>query len=370
MLVFRERLSSNMSVLDIVPNSQYRLSHRDKLRSARACTRLCCLFLAVTAPTGLFCLAVRAQTGPANPVVVQPGAPGMPSKRLPPSATAELPPRSQAEVAFMQGMIMHHAQAVEMTALILSHTENKDLRSLGARINSSQSDEIRFMRRWLAARGEPITRVPSVALRVAAAAIILFAGVCRLQAQEPTPSPTPSAQEERNPFAPEPAPVLPPGMTGSDANDPRAKLGPGLYDAGEASMGIKHLILVKKPDAFQLGSADADDPKVQKTLSQLGMNNTSKIPKPMQLVRAQLAFAHSDFSFQGNHLFQGNFYGVKIYDIFNPANTTLLTSLVCPGGEGGVSVYKKLLFMLVGMPDGGLGFGYQGFSPEPPPTPE
>ena len=57
----------------------------------------------------------------------------------------------------MQGMIMHHAQAVEMTALILSHTENKDLRSLGARINSSQSDEIRFMRRWLAARGEPIT---------------------------------------------------------------------------------------------------------------------------------------------------------------------------------------------------------------------
>jgi uncharacterized protein (DUF305 family) len=57
----------------------------------------------------------------------------------------------------MQGMIMHHAQAVEMTALISSHTENKDLRSLGARISSSQSDEIKFMRRWLAARGEPVT---------------------------------------------------------------------------------------------------------------------------------------------------------------------------------------------------------------------
>jgi len=57
----------------------------------------------------------------------------------------------------MQDMIMHHAQAVEMTALILSHTQNKNLRSLGARINSSQSDEIKFMRRWLAARGEPIT---------------------------------------------------------------------------------------------------------------------------------------------------------------------------------------------------------------------
>jgi uncharacterized protein (DUF305 family) len=55
----------------------------------------------------------------------------------------------------MQGMIMHHAQAVEMTALIASHTENEDVRSLGARISSSQSDEIKFMKRWLAARGEP-----------------------------------------------------------------------------------------------------------------------------------------------------------------------------------------------------------------------
>ena len=55
----------------------------------------------------------------------------------------------------MQGMIMHHAQAVEMTSLIPSHTENKDLRLLGARISSSQSSEINFMKRWLAARGEP-----------------------------------------------------------------------------------------------------------------------------------------------------------------------------------------------------------------------
>lgn len=55
----------------------------------------------------------------------------------------------------MQGMIMHHAQAVEMTALIPSHTENKDLQLLGARISSSQSSEINFMKRWLAARGEP-----------------------------------------------------------------------------------------------------------------------------------------------------------------------------------------------------------------------
>jgi len=89
------------------------------------------------------------------PVVVQPGAPGKPTRKLPASTTGTLPPASQAEAEFMRGMIMHHAQAVEMTALIVSRTENKDLRLLGARISNSQTGEINFMRRWLIARGEP-----------------------------------------------------------------------------------------------------------------------------------------------------------------------------------------------------------------------
>jgi uncharacterized protein (DUF305 family) len=102
----------------------------------------------------VFPSARAQQTDPAKPVVVQPGAPGAPSKTLPSTTRATLPPRSPADVEFMQGMILHHAQAVEMTAMIPSHTQNKDLRSLGARISSSQSDEINFMKRWLAARGE------------------------------------------------------------------------------------------------------------------------------------------------------------------------------------------------------------------------
>ena len=89
-----------------------------------------------------------------QPVIVQPGAPGQPSRRLPPDTTAKLPPPSAADVRFMQGMIMHHQQAIEMTALIPSHTDNKDLQLLGARISRSQDDEIKFMKRWLTARGE------------------------------------------------------------------------------------------------------------------------------------------------------------------------------------------------------------------------
>ena len=113
--------------------------------------------IAASAYAGSPLLATAQQKEAAAPVVVQPGAPGEPTKRLPDSTKGVLPPRSAADVAFMQGMIMHHQQAVEMTALIDSHTENANLRELGARISSSQSDEIRFMKRWLAARGEPIS---------------------------------------------------------------------------------------------------------------------------------------------------------------------------------------------------------------------
>lgn len=100
--------------------------------------------------------ALAQHSDPPKPVVVQPGAPGSPTKTLPSSTHATLPPQSAADVEFMQGMIMHHAQAVEMTAMMASHTDNKDLRALGARISSSQSDEIKFMKRWLATRGEPL----------------------------------------------------------------------------------------------------------------------------------------------------------------------------------------------------------------------
>jgi len=191
------------------------------------------------------------------------------------------------------------------------------------------------------------------------------------QAQKPANPPSDKdakkAEEAgQDPFAPEPAPALPPGMSGSDVNDPRFKLAPGLYDAGEASMGLEHLLLLKKPDAFQLGATDPDDPKVVQILGQLGMGSNSKIPKSLHMVIAQLAFANSDLAFEGDHLFQGNFYGISIYDIADPAKAKLLTSLVCPGGQGDVSVYKNLLFMSVEMPNGRLDCGAQGFPPEPP----
>ncbi len=116
------------------------------------------ILLSASAHTGFISASASAQQAdPATPVVIQPGAPGKPSKTLAPFTRAVLPPKARADAEFMQGMIVHHSQAIEMTALIASHTENKDLRALGARINSSQSDEIKFMKRWLAARAESIS---------------------------------------------------------------------------------------------------------------------------------------------------------------------------------------------------------------------
>lgn len=116
------------------------------------------VFVIATILTGFFPLHISAQqSAPTKPVVVQPGAPGKRTKVLPPKTKAKLPPVSTADVQFMQGMITHHAQAVEMTALIEARTENKDVRSLGARISHSQADEIAFMKRWLVARGQPVS---------------------------------------------------------------------------------------------------------------------------------------------------------------------------------------------------------------------
>lgn len=114
----------------------------------------------MAASTLVTVLCPQAYTQEANragtSVVVQPGAPGQPTRILPSSTRPTVPHLSQADVAFMQGMIMHHSQAVEMAAMIPSRTENKDVQSLGAKISSSQMDEINFMKRWLLVRHEPI----------------------------------------------------------------------------------------------------------------------------------------------------------------------------------------------------------------------
>ena len=196
-----------------------------------------------------------------------------------------------------------------------------------------------------------MNQIHRMAFRLVASSLLLAAGFAISASGQDTPKP---------------APTLPPSMVGSNASDPRASLSPGLFDAGERALGMKHLQLVRKPDSFQLGTDNPDDPKVQSMLKSFGIADTSKIAKPIQLDIAQGAFTNSDLAFQGNHVFVGNYYGINIYNVADSATARLVTSIVCPGGQGDPSVYKNLLFMSVESSNGRVDCGTQGFAPNPP----
>jgi hypothetical protein len=157
---------------------------------------------------------------------------------------------------------------------------------------------------------------------------------------------------------PDPTKALPPTVYSnprSGPDDPRIGLKPGLYDAGEAIFGLEKIASLQKPPGF------APDP-----------NAPEPPPPPAPPAGAaaggrggrgptlNTGTTNSDIAFIGNHLFVGNYYGINFYDIDNPAKTKLGTSLVCPGGQGDVSVYGHLLFMSAEAVNGRIDCGTQG----------
>ena len=127
---------------------------RDNVRTTLSSRRFfpvlsLCLFLSGGCRTG--------DTG-AGPAIVQPGAPGQQSKVIGAAAAADLSKVSftPADVRFMQGMIGHHSQALEMTAIVREHSTNEGLRALALRIEVSQADEIKMMQDWLTSRGQAL----------------------------------------------------------------------------------------------------------------------------------------------------------------------------------------------------------------------
>jgi uncharacterized protein (DUF305 family) len=118
--------------------------------------------ISVRLTSALLFLAAAGLAQPSKPAaapvpIVQPGAPGQPSKTLSPAAVRSTRPPAEADVSFMQGMIMHHSQAVEMVDLLRTRAKSPALRAFGEKISLSQTDEIKFMKQWLADRGKPAT---------------------------------------------------------------------------------------------------------------------------------------------------------------------------------------------------------------------
>ena len=152
-------------------------------------------------------------------------------------------------------------------------------------------------------------------------------------------------------------------------DDPRIGLKAGLYDAGEAISGLEKLASIPKPPGFAPGNfipnpvmPDPEPPE------------PGKPPRPPSV---QYGSTNSDLAFSGNHVFVGNYNGINFYDIDNPAQVKLRASLICPGGQGDVSVYGHLLFMSAEAINGRTDCGTQGVPlpagyvppPVPPPDP-
>jgi len=142
-------------------------------------------------------------------------------------------------------------------------------------------------------------------------------------------------------------------------DDPRVGLKAGLNDAGEAAFGMVKLVSLPKPPGFDTVVNSPARP--------------AEGDQPARPARIQYGSTNSDLAFSGNHLFVGSYNGINFYDIDNPAKTALRASLVCPGGQGDVSVYGHLLFMSDEAENGRIDCGRQGIAPpagyKPPPPP-
>ncbi len=152
----------------------------------------------------------------------------------------------------------------------------------------------------------------------------------------------------------------------SASTDPRVGLKAGFRDAGEAASGLELVVAVPKPEGFFDPSAPAGGPiPPEKTPEEEEKEKKEREGKPEDPVEdakrsSFLNFGNSDLAFSGDRLFVGNFHGFNTYNVEDPATPKHLASVVCPGGQGDVSVLGNLLFMSVEQTRGRLDCGVQG----------
>jgi hypothetical protein len=153
------------------------------------------------------------------------------------------------------------------------------------------------------------------------------------------------------------------------ANDPRIGLKAGFRDAAQAIRNLEMVASLSKPAGFFDSRQPAGDPTPPERPAKPGANDdddenegrgqrggTSPTPQRPD----ELRFANTDLAFRGDHLFMGSFHGFNTYDIEDPGRARLVASVVCPGGQGDVSVHGKLLIMSVEQTRGRIDCGTQG----------
>ena len=352
-----------------------------------------------------------------NARIVQPGAPGKPGRALNAVEASRIAgtTHSPADTAFMRGMIHHHAQALEMVALVKDRTSNPEVIKAADRIRASQGDEMTFMREWLKARGE---RVDPPAAMPASHAGHDMAGMVHGSMKGLATAPQMTALAAANgavfdrqfltlmiahhegavtmvrDLLASPGSAYDPALfefTGDVRNeqqaeinrmgamlaalssDPRAKLAAGLTKPGIAAWNMRLVASFPKPAGFfdpanPGGLAPPIPPEQAKgDAAKRGLKDGQDGTEFGER-SSLLSFANTDMAFSGDLMVTGNYHGFNVYRLLRDGTPSLLSSVVCPGGQGDISIAGKLLVMSVEQTRGRVDCGLQGvegdFSPD------
>ncbi len=357
-------------------------------------------FRTFTIPT-VTAMALVMQAGAAwaqDAPIVQPGAPGKPSQSLAADQAIEIAKNSYSrdDVTFMQDMIPHHNQAVQMAALVAERTNSAELISIAGRIDASQADEIEFMSDWLAARGEKVPEAtahhamhmshdmagmasPEEMAALAAAsstefdrqfltlmidhhqgAITMVRDLLRSPGSAYDPVLFQFVNDIVNDQTSEINRMT--ELLAGLSTDPRAGLKAGFRDAGEAILNMDLLASLPRPAGF----FDPDNPSDLPPVVESGDEEDEDEDEDDEVERGErspfLSFSNTDMAFSGNKLVTGSYHGFNVYDIASSGMPELYSSVVCPGGQGDVSIVGDLLIMSVEQTRGRVDCGLQGIS--------
>jgi uncharacterized protein (DUF305 family) len=365
----------------------------------------------------IFVSAIVVSVAHAQAPIVQPGAPGEVGQTLTPIEAVAITDTSYSpdDVSFMQGMIPHHEQALVMAELVSERTNQAELGQIAGRIKASQKDEIEFMQSWLADRDEPVSNndmsmrhshsdhangsimkgmaTPEQMAELAAANATAFD---RLFLQLMIAHHEGAVEMVEN-LLDQPGSAYDPvlfefvGDVKNDqrveiermhallvtlSEDPRANLKPGLNDAGIAIKNLKLVSSLSKPPGFIDPNNPNEIPKAKNPQQEKegdehkendeGKDEEEAKRKPTESESRQrypmLSFSNTDMAFSGNTLVAGNYHGFNVYDLGNQGMPKLISSVVCPGGQGDVSIVGDLLIMSVQETRSRLDCGLQGIA--------
>jgi uncharacterized protein (DUF305 family) len=343
-------------------------------------------------------MLVLANAAMAQAPIIQPGTPGDPARELSAEEATRIADTSfsPADARFMQDMIPHHQQAIVMADLVAERTNRPELIDVAGRIHASQGDEIEFMQQWLRERGAQVSdpnkphamhtshemagmATPEQMTGLAASAgtdfdrmfltlmIAHHEGAVTMVEElleQPGSAYDPVLFEFTSDITNDQTAEIERmnALLTSLSDDPRVGLQPGITDAGEAILNLQLVASLPKPPGFVDPNNPAEIPRSPSDSdADADADGDAEVTVDEDDKRSpMLSFSNTDMAFSGDVLVAGNYHGFNIYRLGSDGVPELLSSVVCPGGQGDVSIVGDLLIMSVEQTRGRLDCGLQG----------